>query len=95
MSAITFISKKENRFDLGLVSFNWLDTHNVFDNYQENSDPYSDIIFQTSSDNVENLSNDIIVCANVDDKIRTDIKEKLVLFSEFVKNSDGVTAYIL
>lgn len=81
-------------FDLGQVSMHWLNTiHNVFDDFQEDNDENSEIIFKTSKINFENLSLKIREVATCNDKLRKDIKEKLLKFSEFVKNCNQEHLY--
>jgi hypothetical protein len=88
-----FKTPDKKEFSLGSVTFNWLDTHNIFDNYQEDRDGSSEIIFATSKENVKHLADDILSCANAE-SIRLDIKEKLIEFSKFVKESSGLIATI-
>jgi hypothetical protein len=85
----------DNAFVLGRISFNWLDGHDVFDKYQEDDDYYSECIFHTSVENVNQLAIDISCVACQDSSLREDMKEKLIAFSEFVKSSNGLSAIIL
>ena len=91
---IEFISKNKNTFTLGTVSFNWLDKNNIFDNYQQDNDIQSKCIFKNDGNNIRQLAIDIYICARKDKNVRKDIQEKLIKFSKFIKNSNGVDAYI-
>lgn len=88
------IVNEESKYYLGSVSMGWLDTNNVFDKYQEDNNEYSDIIFKTSKSNVNSLHTDIIIAANCDERLRLDIKNKLLEFAEFVKTSNGLICTI-
>ena len=90
--AVIFKSAENNEFELGQVSFGWLDTHDVFDKYQEDYDYYSECVFKTNKDNVKELAEDILACANINKKLREDIRVKLIKFSKFIENSKGVEA---
>lgn len=81
-------------FSLGLTSFSWLDSHNIFDKYQESHDELSECVFSTSAENVKQLSIDIICVAYQDSRIREDIKLRLVKFAQFIIDSGGVSAII-
>ena len=88
---VIFKSVEDKKFILGQVSFNWLDKNDVFDKYQKDNDYSSECIFKTNGENVERLSDDILKTANSDDRLRPDIKDKLVRFAEFIKTSNGVS----
>jgi hypothetical protein len=90
--AVIFKSE-DKEFELGQVSFGWLDKHDVFDKYQEDDDYYSECVFKTSKDNVKELAEVILACANFHKKLREDIREKLIKFSKFIENSNGVEAF--
>ena len=93
MSLVRF-KDGDRTFDLGSVSMNFLDNQSVFDKYQEDNDEYYEVIFKTSKCNVISLSRDILIAANSDEKLRNDIREKLIDFSKFVKESNDLICEI-
>ena len=94
---IHFIDKiTEEEFVLGGVSFDFLNKKNVFDDVNEDIEGYyteSDLVFSTSKEKVEILYENIINNINVDG-LRSDIHDKLINFAFFIKNSNGVDAFL-
>ncbi len=101
-----YTAKNGGTFRLGTVSNNWLDTGDVFDKYQQDNDYNSKCIFLNDGTGIEEFADDILARANEnpkpsqfnqskDRKLRTDIKDKLIKFSEFIRTSGGVKAFIL
>lgn len=97
MAQINFFNSQKEKFTIGLVSFNFLDNNNVFDEYQENHDNNSDIILQVSRiEKIKSLSDKILYTVNSDTKLRIDIKEKLIDLANFIilNNNDFIIVYI-
>jgi hypothetical protein len=92
---IQFKNNFGKSFLLGSVSIGFLDQKNVFDAYQEDLDEMSEIIFNcTKAENLKSLSEDIKTVTNYPN-LREDIKSKLLMFSQFLVDSDSVTAIIV
>lgn len=90
----TDTNDRDNSFTLGSVSFNWLDTHDVFDKYQRNHDEYSDTICEVWKEDITALTTDVYTCIALDDKVRINILAKLTKFAEWLPNTKGFTAEI-
>lgn len=93
---LEFINDNNNKFSLGSVSFNILDKENIFDNYNEDNDYYSDVIFMIT-DNIKcsQLSNDINnLLIKLTGIIREDMQIKLKQFSQFINQSNKIIAKI-
>lgn len=78
-------------FSLGSVSFEFLDKLNIFDDYQEDDDYQSDVIFKCS--NLSGLPSKIE--RSLRNPIRGDLKAKIKDFSKFISESKTVVAMIL
>ncbi|MGN6417780.1 MAG: hypothetical protein ACTHMC_09830 [Pseudobacter sp.] len=82
-------------YTLGTVSLNWIDSKDVFDPFQEDSDYNSDIIFKASgAEKLNLLAGEIEHNLNISSLPREDIKIKIAGFCAFLKRSDSVVLTI-
>lgn len=89
-----FIDTETNeKYTIGSVGFNFLDKNSVFDEYQEDNDIFSEVIFLTSKCNVIDLAETIRKTV-VDAGLRDDIKSKLLELSSFIRTSNGIKVLI-
>jgi len=92
---IKFKGNNNTNFSLGSVSFNFLDKKNIFDNYQQDHDEHSIVILEVLSTDVEDLSKDVLTTVENEPQLRTDIADKLKLFANWLKESQGFKTFIL
>ena len=83
-----------DKYTIGRVSFNLLDCASIFDEYQEDNDPNSEIILLTNKDKVKSLSVKIIETITPILDLRDDIREKIIGLAEFICNSNGIKVLI-
>lgn len=81
-------------FTVGRVSFDFLDNKNIFDEFQEDKDPHSEIILLTSANRVEALAKKIGEANDSEPDLRADIKFKLKDLCVFIDNSEGIQVTI-
>lgn len=81
-------------FILGHLSLTWIDVRNIFDSFQEDNDPKSEIIFKAMGKEKLKLLSETISRQLNTSNLRQDLKEKLTSFCSFLTSSDGVTMKI-
>lgn len=94
---LQFKNERDETFSLGSVSFDILNSNDIFDPYNEDLDELSEIIFLTTSkEKCLALACDIKNMPTEKDgrKYREDMMEKIQKFSEFVSISSTLTATI-
>lgn len=93
---LVFEGGNDTEFALGSVSFDILNSYDVFDKYQQNTDEHSNVILDVLSDDSESLSLDIdnVIVLIKTKGVREDMINKIIKFSIWIKSSKGFKAFI-
>lgn len=89
-----FTNTEGETFTLGGVCLTWIDVRNIFDSFQEDNNPNSDIIFKATGNGKLRILSETILRQLIDSSLRQDLKEKISEFCSFLNKSNSVTMQI-
>lgn len=90
---LEFQNQSGDTFSLGSCSFGYLDRKDIFDDYDEDDDYYSDLIIViTGKKKIQDLKEDIENLLERKEPLRKDLREKILKFCRFLYESDRIVA---